>query len=1326
MFSTQTRARSIAQQTMLLLASIAIGGSLLASSAFAQAPQRVQIAVAGAKLQKGDAVVRVAQVGEQFDVLAVNGKWLKVALPPGSTSPDAWILESSTRTVAASSAAAGPAPPPAGAKVAIPAVTQKLRVVADDVPLMKGTRTVATLQRGEIHPLEKVQGNFYSIAVEVDGVDDSGWVAKSSLELVPTGAVGRSLAGNDPSSAAEAKVSVDWSIERISVTLPPIAVDLSGTTKLVNPQIATLGAAAAASPKIDPTKPLSITSKGLESCLTPGTRSLWIAIEKKYETIYHRVDMPAPELMTSLAASPDPDDATALLVEVPVKSVVPGFAMEYAWIDAAAVAAKQPPRKWFPMARSGEALPQLVSIRSESAAELVRLKIPKTSSPAAPQLLAIRLRNPDGSTSASIVITRSGDTVKQTAELLTAPTFALVDSSIEMPSVTWLTGAEASALLDAVGVRTKYVADDSLAPVELSRAETRSVIRQAIESGEPVLYRDTVVLTVDVPADRLLAAARLDETLPPAPLDASDDLALVPVSSSMSGEVTRPNNMTIDDAQLTSTLTQSKLDEQMLENSTAMLFDADAGMSLRPGRVKSQLERAIAARLLLEAILKQPSYQDLPGPVGKAITTAIVKHEESLRGAMGIQPEGVQGAGKPGVPPDPSRMVNLSTNVLGAMGLTIQQTDRDRLNEHLSRFCTLRWHPFLLDRNQNGKVADDVAVAAVVWLVEEGLYDPLANLVMLPPLTPGSGPVGMVSSEPHEPEIANQLLSLLGLLGSIQLPKPPPVVVPMGTTPPTVPAKPPVPPTGKPLVSMKLPPDEVRVPEVVDGSIQTASTRLKNLGLGLSDANKFFQGDRITGVTPKARTWVPSGSMVEINAQRQVPNLIRLAKEDAVKELDRHRFRLIVAEKTTDRDIVIEQSPVAGEYVAVGSPVEIELAAIVPGVVGSLQRDAVKTLLEKGLSWRARTKAFQLDKVVAQDPQPGALFPSNGEVLLELHLPVPNVIGKTRSQAEEILTNFDLQIEVLTRLARDGDIVRGQRPAAGSYAPHQSTAAIGPIVTTVPDVRGRSVGNAESLLTDGDFASQRKGDLIFEDKVTFQTPNPGVEIERGATIVLDARVRMPDVRGQLLARAQGIIRGADGGLESEITDGAGARDVVYSQSINPGEFVYPRTVVRLVPGVNIPNVRGLSRREAFDQFTAIEMFAEVVSSGTAETTDRGLVGRTVVAGQNPAPGIYRRSDVSGVRLSETFYILAERTVPDVSGMGIAEAFNTIRNAGLTPYVSFEGREYDQGGFALFALGYALANDGANIASGSAGRSSPGAGARVPAGSRVVFGILLER
>ena len=120
--------------------------------------------------------------------------------------------------------------------------------------------------------------------------------------------------------------------------------------------------------------------------------------------------------------------------------------------------------------------------------------------------------------------------------------------------------------------------------------------------------------------------------------------------------------------------------------------------------------------------------------------------------------------------------------------------------------------------------------------------------------------------------------------------------------------------------------------------------------------------------------------------------------------------------------------------------------------------------------------------------------------------------------------------------------------------------------SSVPEVRGLALSDAQSQLTDEGFAVQVVGE---SDTVQQQLPKPGASLSKGSAVILYtdttevATVTVPDVTGMSLSQATQALESA--GLNIEVLGGADDSGNTPASKQGPpaGTEVNPATTVRV-------------------------------------------------------------------------------------------------------------------------------------------------------------------
>jgi eukaryotic-like serine/threonine-protein kinase len=247
----------------------------------------------------------------------------------------------------------------------------------------------------------------------------------------------------------------------------------------------------------------------------------------------------------------------------------------------------------------------------------------------------------------------------------------------------------------------------------------------------------------------------------------------------------------------------------------------------------------------------------------------------------------------------------------------------------------------------------------------------------------------------------------------------------------------------------------------------------------------------------------------------------------------------------------------------------------VPRVVGKQLLQARDILEHDGFAVeesRVRSEA-PFDQVVDQDPNPRAKADEGSTVVLEVSggpgtVRVPTVRGLPQAVAIEALDKRDLKATVDRRPSEsiEKGIAIRTVPAAGEQVDRgeriQLFVSSGPEQVEVPDVTGLSRDSAEDLLTKAGLepAVEEKESEEPEDDVISQNPAAGTEVDRGSTVTI--------------------------------------------------------TVSTGIETVSVPNVVGLSRRDALSQLREVGLVAAPRETDVTDPSQDG-----VVTDQRPAAGI---------------------------------------------------------------------------------------------------------
>jgi eukaryotic-like serine/threonine-protein kinase len=220
---------------------------------------------------------------------------------------------------------------------------------------------------------------------------------------------------------------------------------------------------------------------------------------------------------------------------------------------------------------------------------------------------------------------------------------------------------------------------------------------------------------------------------------------------------------------------------------------------------------------------------------------------------------------------------------------------------------------------------------------------------------------------------------------------------------------------------------------------------------------------------------------------------------------------------------------------------------IVPGIIGMTEQDAKSTLAAKGLKLQV-VSTEKSDKpegtVISSFPEEGATAKANSEVRVYISsgtqsVEVPIVKDIDLASAIKMIENNGFQVGNKTFENSDTvpkDNIIKQTPEAGSQAEKNSkvdlviSKGVETKYTTVPDLRGRSLTEAESLL--GSFNLKIGNKTTLEttdekqiDKIINQKPNANTQnVKEGSTvditIGIEKKIKVPNLIGLTVGKAR--------------------------------------------------------------------------------------------------------------------------------------------------------------------------------------------------------------
>lgn len=282
------------------------------------------------------------------------------------------------------------------------------------------------------------------------------------------------------------------------------------------------------------------------------------------------------------------------------------------------------------------------------------------------------------------------------------------------------------------------------------------------------------------------------------------------------------------------------------------------------------------------------------------------------------------------------------------------------------------------------------------------------------------------------------------------------------------------------VVSLLTGPDDVRVPSVVGLQVSEATDRLQDRGLEVEvrtiDSNReqgiVLEQDPIPGSTRQ------EDSEVTLTVSRgppsvEVPSVRGLSQRQAIARLEDAGFEDVEVERRFDDEVAsgraIGTDPERGEEILRTSQVTLFVSrgvemVSVPGVVGLSQSAAEAEVRNARLVPRVTESEDEAraGEVISQDPSSGERLEPGSTVTLVVstgpsEAEVPDVVGRSRGLATEILSREGFSVTVRPRTVRDRRedmIVLEQSPSGGSTRSEGATVII--VVGSFEAPEGRS------------------------------------------------------------------------------------------------------------------------------------------------------------------------------------------------------------------------------------------------------------------------------
>jgi beta-lactam-binding protein with PASTA domain len=265
-------------------------------------------------------------------------------------------------------------------------------------------------------------------------------------------------------------------------------------------------------------------------------------------------------------------------------------------------------------------------------------------------------------------------------------------------------------------------------------------------------------------------------------------------------------------------------------------------------------------------------------------------------------------------------------------------------------------------------------------------------------------------------------------------------------------------------LGVAIPQPDTLVPDVVGRALSEAERMMVGAGLRVDrvDSVKRDHGAGLVTVQlPTAGTRVPRGAAASLTVAMVPPPIRMLRVIDSteagaaavLRTLGLTAITVRHLERSSDPGRVFAQVPEAGTLVQPGTPVKLEVAIGITGVLVPTLTDRDETAARKLLSARGLilgdvtrpSGASEHAKIVAQTPAAGSRAPRGTRIDVALasdggraaRLIVPHLLGMRPDSAESLLTRATLRmrpIDSLVGYGQGGLVIRQDPPAGDSVA----------------------------------------------------------------------------------------------------------------------------------------------------------------------------------------------------------------------------------------------------------------------------------------------------
>ncbi len=338
------------------------------------------------------------------------------------------------------------------------------------------------------------------------------------------------------------------------------------------------------------------------------------------------------------------------------------------------------------------------------------------------------------------------------------------------------------------------------------------------------------------------------------------------------------------------------------------------------------------------------------------------------------------------------------------------------------------------------------------------------------------------------------------------------------------------------LAAANVPTSTTALPVRERSAVATAGDHARTTAINLPQ--EPLEGVVVAGGGRRGRNWWPAAvaSMLLAavtawffflgpGATATVPSVLDRPQDQAVSAVQAAHLDPTVSEAFSEdvaAGTVLAVDPAVGASVRRGSEVVLTVSKgperyAVPDLVGSTLAEAKRQLAENTLALGKVTEAFDEKvpegQVVSLDPKVGASVKRDTKVALVVSkgrqpIEVPDYTGKKADDAATSLADLGLKVDATAQENSDsvaaGDVI-SQSPRDGTlFRGDQVTLVVskGPVMVDVPNVIGKQIGEARTILEGAGFQVKVERALggIF-GTVRFQDPEKG-KAPKGSTVTV--------------------------------------------------------------------------------------------------------------------------------------------------------------------------------------------------------------------------------